>query len=80
MTFMMLLLSANAAPGPKRLKRSNAFHEGLLRDWRASLMKRKSTEFVLEAKMVLLTLPGPGVASSSPTLSERKGALDHKST
>ncbi|KAN0113799.1 hypothetical protein V8E52_007271 [Russula decolorans] len=30
---------ANAAPGPKRLKRSNAFHEGLLRDWRASLTK-----------------------------------------
>ncbi|KAN0125644.1 hypothetical protein V8E52_000851 [Russula decolorans] len=30
---------ANAAPGPKCLKRSNAFHEGLLRDWRASLMK-----------------------------------------
>ena len=78
----MLLLSTSAAPGPKRLKRSNAFHEGLLRDWRASLTKRKSTESVLEVEMASLTWIGPGarVASSSPTFSERKGALDHKST
>lgn len=50
-------------------------HEGLVKDWRASLTKRKSTEFVLKAEMASLTWLGPGVASSSPTLSERKGAL-----
>jgi hypothetical protein len=61
MTFL-LLLNASAAPGPKRLKRSHAFHEGLYKDWRASLTKRKSTEFVLEAEMASLTWLGPGLA------------------
>jgi hypothetical protein len=42
---LTLLLLLSAAPEPKRLKRCNAFHEGLVQDWRGSLLKRKSTGF-----------------------------------